>query len=133
MHHTTFQQNPQHSSVKDTRPRHGVPKKCDTITLKGSGGPPSRWTQEHNPSEHHPVTQHHIEYCKNLSTKEFKGSGNTVWSLEFCIPNTSVVINKNAGLNKKHIPTNKHAVPFEMSWPWQLQHDVLADARLQCN
>jgi hypothetical protein len=43
------------------------------------------------------------------------------------------VINKNAGLNKKHIPTNKHAVPFEMSWPWQLQHDVLADARLQCN
>jgi hypothetical protein len=36
------------------------------------------------------------------------------------MPNTSVVINKNAGLNKKHIPKNKHAVPLVMSWAWQL-------------
>jgi hypothetical protein len=59
-----------------------------------------------------------MECCKSLSTKEFTESGDTVWSLEFCTPNTSVVINKNAGLNTKHIATNKHAVPFEMSWAW---------------
>jgi hypothetical protein len=70
-----------------------VPKECDTIIRKGSGGPSSRWTQ-HIPSEHHSVMQHHIECCKNLSTKEFTESGNTVWSLEWCIPDTSVVMIK---------------------------------------
>ena len=55
------------------------------------------------------------------------------WSLEFCIPNTFVVTNKNAGLNKKHIATNKHAAPLVMPWAWQLLHDDLAGARLQCN
>jgi hypothetical protein len=38
-----------------------------------------------------------MECCKNLNTKEFTKSSNSVWSLEFCIPNTSVAINKNAG------------------------------------
>ena len=78
--------------------------------------------------EHHPVTQHHMECCNNLSTKEFTKSGNTVWSLEFCIRNTSVVTNKNAGLNKKDIATNKHAVPLVMPWAWQLLHDALGMA-----
>jgi len=47
------------------------------------------------------------------------------WSLEFCIPNISVVTDKNAGINKKHIATNKHAALLLMPWAWQLLHDAL--------
>jgi hypothetical protein len=100
MHHTTFQQNPQHSSINDTKLHHQL---CTSHCSKGTcyhhpqGFRRSSFkmnTTQSFRTSHCDTASYarRMECCNNLSTKEFTESGNTVWSLELCIPNTSVVI-----------------------------------------